>query len=287
MAVPMKIFGFSVKTVLLVVALCLSPLTKAFAADINVTNIKVVDPTADSDWTMLLRRHVKPIDQGHGSAVNYAAMLQDRKILAGYLAQLSQITQTEFDRWDTSSQLAMLINAYNAWTVEFILSRYPNLESIKELGGILSSPWDKRFIPLLGKTRSLNDIEHQLIRGSRRYNDPRIHFAVNCASIGCPALREEAYSGAKLEQQLDQQTRRFLSDRSRNYSKDNRVFLSAIFKWYGDDFNQGFGGARSVEAFLLLYPVEIQLSALQQDQAKKQQLDIRFLSYDWSLNAAH
>ncbi len=285
MAVPMKKSSFSAMTVLLVVALCLTPLTKTFAAD--VTNIRASHPAADSDWTMLLRRHVKPINEGHGSAVNYAAMQQDRKILAGYLAQLSQITQIEFDRWDTSSQLAMLINAYNAWTVEFILSRYPDLDSIKELGGILSSPWDKRFIPLLGKTRSLNEIEHQLIRGSRRYNDPRIHFAVNCASIGCPALREEAYSGAKLEQQLDQQTRRFLSDRSRNYSKDNQVFLSAIFKWYGDDFTQGFGGARSVEAFLLLYPAEIQLSALQQNQAKKQQLDIRFLSYDWSLNAAH
>ena len=91
-----------------------------------------------------------------------------------------------------------MINAYNAWTVEFILTKYPDLDSIKDLGSFFNSPWDKEFIPLLGKTVSLNDIEHGLIRGSDRYNDPRIHFAVNCASIGCPALREEAYTGDKL-----------------------------------------------------------------------------------------
>jgi hypothetical protein len=238
-------------------------------------------------WNTLLNRNVKPVNQGHSSAVDYAAMQQDSAILSGYLQQLSQITPAEFDAWDTASQLAMLINAYNAWTVQFILEKYPDIESIKELGGLFSSPWDKRFIPLLGKTRSLNDIEHQLIRGSGRYNDPRIHFAVNCASIGCPALREEAYTGAMLQQQLDDQTRRFLSDSSRNYVKDNRVFLSAIFKWYGDDFEQGFAGTYSVEAFLRRYPEAIKLPPTQQAQAEQQPLAIKFLPYDWSLNAVN
>lgn len=236
-------------------------------------------------WQALVSQHVKPINHGSSSAVDYAAMQQQRTQLQSYLKQLSSISQTQFDAWNKASQLAFLINAYNAWTVELILTKYPDIESIKDLGGLFSSPWDKSVIPLLGKTRSLNDIEHKLIRGSDRYNDPRIHFAVNCASIGCPALLEEAYTGAKLEQQLDAQTKRFLADSSRNYAKGDTVYLSAIFKWYGDDFTQGFAGADSVEAFLLLYPNALQLNAEQQAAAKKQQLDIDFLDYNWSLNA--
>ncbi|CAM4404581.1 DUF547 domain-containing protein [Shewanella livingstonensis] len=236
-------------------------------------------------WQDIVSQHVQPINQSHSSAVDYTAIQQDRAKLQGYLAQLSQITQTQFDAWDKSTQLALLINAYNAWTVELILTKYPDIKSIKDLGGFFSSPWDKSFIPLLGKTRSLNDIEHKLIRGSDRYNDPRIHFAVNCASIGCPALREEAYTGAKLEQQLTAQTERFLSDSSRNNTKGDKVYLSAIFKWYGDDFTKGFGGADSIDAFLLLYPAALKLSPALETAAEKQQLDIDFLDYDWSLNA--
>lgn len=236
-------------------------------------------------WQALVSQHVKPINHGSSSAVDYAAMQQQRTQLQSYLKQLSSISQSQFDAWDKASQLAFLINAYNAWTVELILTKYPDIESIKDLGGLFSSPWDKSIIPLLGKKRSLNDIEHKLIRGSDRYNDPRIHFAVNCASIGCPALLEEAYTGTKLEQQLDAQTKRFLADTSRNYAKGDTVYLSAIFKWYGDDFTQGFAGADSVEAFLLLYPNALQLNAEQQAAAKKQQLDIDFLDYNWSLNA--
>ncbi len=242
------------------------------------------------EWNTLLNRHVKPINSGHSSAIDYAAIQQDRAILTRYLNQLSQITQTKFDAWDKESQLAFLINAYNAWTVELILTKYPDIDSIKELGGLFSSPWDKSFIPLLGKTRSLNDIEHTLIRGSDRYNDPRIHFAVNCASIGCPALREEAYTGAKLELQLTEQTERFLADNSRNYAKGDSLYLSSIFKWYGDDFTKGFRNTHSIEAFLLLYSNSdkgvLTLTPAQRQAAEKQQLDIEFLDYDWSLNVA-
>jgi hypothetical protein len=242
------------------------------------------------EWNTLLNRHVKPIHSGHSSAIDYAATQQDRAILTRYLNQLSLITQAEFDAWDKASQLAFLINAYNAWTVELILTKYPDIDSIKELGGLFSSPWDKSFIPLLGKTRSLNDIEHTLIRGSDRYNDPRIHFAVNCASIGCPALREEAYTGAKLELQLTEQTERFLADNSRNYAKGDSLYLSSIFKWYGDDFTKGFRNTHSIEAFLLLYSNSnkgvLTLTPAQRQAAEKQQLDIEFLDYDWSLNVA-
>jgi hypothetical protein len=283
----------------LVLSLLLNILASGFAmatVDTDVSNqVRVSNQVSESqtiglhqDWNTLLSHHVKPINQGHSSAVDYAAIQEERATLASYLKQLSQITQAEFDAWDKASQLAFLINAYNAWTVELILTRYPDIDSIKELGGLFSSPWDKSFIPLLGKTLSLNDIEHTLIRGSDRYQDPRIHFAVNCASIGCPALREEAYTGAKLELQLTAQTERFLADSSQNYAKGDSLYLSSIFKWYAKDFAQGFRNTHSIEAFLLLYSHTsadaLKLTPEQRAAAEKQQLDIEFLDYNWSLN---
>lgn len=280
------IFKAFVASVVIAPLLCSTLLFSQISVAAEVMPVETTTESAlHQQWQALVSQHVKPINHGSSTAVDYAAMQVARTQLQSYLKQLSNISQTQFDAWDKSTQLAMLINAYNAWTVELILTKYPDLDSIKDLGGFFSSPWDKSFIPLLGKTRSLNDIEHKLIRGSDRYNDPRIHFAVNCASIGCPALREEAYTGSKLEQQLDAQTKRFLADSSRNYAKGNTVYLSAIFKWYGDDFTQGFAEADSVEAFLLLYPNALQLNAVQQTAAKKQQLAIDFLDYNWSLNA--
>ncbi|MGK0516761.1 MAG: hypothetical protein ACI9W0_003198, partial [Gammaproteobacteria bacterium] len=158
--------------------------------------------------------------------------------------------------------------------------------SIKDLGSFFSSPWSKKFIPLLGETRSLDNIEHQLIRGDNKYGDPRIHFAVNCASIGCPALREEAYSADKLEQQLTEQTVRFLTDTSRNRFNDSSMELSAIFKWYGDDFTLGFRGSNSLPTFILLYHEALNLTPAQQALLKSENMDNKFLNYDWTLNAA-
>jgi len=255
----------------------------------NTTKTEVVmkQTSLHADWQTLLSQHIKAIDNGHSSAVDYAAIQQQQTLLQSYLKKLSQVSRNEFDAWSKSKQLAFLINAYNAWTVEFILTKYPDLESIKDLGSLFNSPWDKEFIPLLGKTVSLNDIEHGLIRGSGRYNDPRIHFAVNCASIGCPALREEAYTADQLEQQLTEQTERFLSDTSRNYIKADNLYLSSIFKWYGDDFEVGFRNTKSIQSFILLYADALKLTDMQKSALAKQDLNIKFLDYNWNLNVAH
>ena len=261
-------------------------------ADTSVTNNTAETEVASqqvslhTDWQILLSQHIKAIDNGHSTAVDYAAIQRQQTLLQSYLKKLSQVSRSEFDAWSKSKQLAFLINAYNAWTVEFILTKYPDLESIKDLGSFFNSPWDKEFIPLLGKTVSLNDIEHGLIRGSGRYNDPRIHFAVNCASIGCPALREEAYTADKLEQQLTEQTERFLSDTSRNYIKTDNLYLSSIFKWYGDDFEVGFRNTKSIQSFILLYADVLRLTDKQKSALVKQDLNIKFLDYDWNLNVA-
>ena len=251
------------------------------------TDVVIEQTNLHAGWQTLLSQHIKAIDNGHSSEVDYAAIQKQHTLLQSYLKQLSQISQREFDAWSKSKQLAFLINAYNAWTVEFILTKYPNLESIKDLGSFFNSPWDKEFIPLLGKTVSLNDIEHGLIRGSGRYNDPRIHFAVNCASIGCPALREEAYTADKLEQQLTEQTERFLTDSSRNYIKSDNLYLSSIFKWYGDDFKVSFRNTKSIQSFISLYAGALKLTGEQKSALANQDLNVKFLDYNWDLNVIH
>lgn len=240
--------------------------------------------TLHQNWNALLAQHVSPTNQSHNTSVDYAGFLAQRSALKAYLSELEQVTRSDFDQWSDAEQLAFLINAYNAWTVELILTEYPDLESIRDLGNIFRSPWEKSFIPLLGKVYSLDDIEHDLIRGDNKYQEPRIHFAVNCASIGCPALREDAYEASKLDDQLEQQTLRFLSDRSRNYAQNDELYLSSIFKWYKDDFEKGFRGANSLASFLLLYSESLGLTAQQRVTLESKDMKIDYLDYDWQLN---
>lgn len=235
-------------------------------------------------WDALLKQHVLPLNGGQVTQVDYQGFADDKVPLEGYLAELSQVTQVEFDAWSKDEQLAFLINAYNAWTVALILTKWPDVDSIKELGRLFSSPWSQSFIPLLGETRSLDDIEHVMIRGSDRYQDPRIHFAVNCASIGCPALRNQAYTGEQLETQLEQQTQLFLEDRSRNRIEGGKLALSSIFKWYREDFEKGWKGYDSLEQFLVNYAVSLSLSPEDIKQLTEKKMSIRFLDYDWALN---
>ncbi len=237
-------------------------------------------------WQALLTQHVSPINDGHSSQVNYAGMKTDHAKLTAYLTALGKIDKQTFEQWPAPQQLSFLINAYNAWTVELILSAYPDIKSIKDLGSFFSSPWSKKFIPLLGETRSLDNIEHELIRGDNKYGDPRIHFAVNCASIGCPALREEAYTAEKLAQQLEQQTVRFLSDKTRNRFNKAEMELSSIFKWYQEDFSLGFRASDSLSAFILLYAEPLGLTPEQQALLKAKKMDVDYLPYDWQLNVA-
>lgn len=235
-------------------------------------------------WQALLQSHVREVRGGQATEVDYAGFSQQRPALKHYLEQLSAVSRSQFDQWPDRDQLAFLINAYNAWTVELILTRYPDLDSIKDLGSLFRSPWKKAFIPLLEDTRSLDDIEHGLIRGSDRYNEPRIHFAVNCASIGCPALGKNAYTGSMLDQQLEMATRLFLMDRTRNRLNGDTLEISSIFKWYRGDFEQGWRNAHSLEAFLAGYGEALELSPVQQQALQQGGIEIDFLRYDWQLN---
>lgn len=206
-----------------------------------------------STWDLLLKKHVVNLRGGQSTQVDYGGFKSDRGSLKQYLANTSSVTRVKFDHWSRAAQLAFLINIYNAWTVKLILTAYPDVASIKDLGSFLQSPWKKRFISLFGETHSLDEIEHELIRGSSRYNDPRIHFAVNCASIGCPALRPEAYVADQLNTQLEDATQKFLSDRTRNRLDQDTLKVSSIFKWYSEDFERGWRGANKLERFFSIY----------------------------------
>jgi hypothetical protein len=237
-----------------------------------------------SAWDALLKSHVVAISDGHATQVDYAGFARDRAKLKAYLNSLSAVSRSTFDAWPKPDRLAFLINAYNAWTVEYILTKYPDLKSIKDLGSLLQSPWKKKFIPLLGQTVALDDIEHGMIRAEGAYTEPRIHFAVNCASIGCPALRTEAFTGEKLTQQLDDSARNFLADRSRNRVTNGKLELSSIFKWYREDFERGWGGYKSLFQFLGDYASALNLSAADKQKLDARSMSVSFLDYDWKLN---
>ncbi len=237
-----------------------------------------------SQWDSLLQKHVVVFSGGKVTQVDYDGFLDDRIPLKEYLDSLAEVGRDTFDGYPLDHQLAFLINAYNSWTVELILTGYPDLESIKDLGNLFRSPWKKKFIPLLGGNRSLDDIEHNFIRGSARYNDPRIHFAVNCASIGCPSLRSEAYTGEKLQDQLAEASEFFLADRERNRLNGQILDISSLFKWYRQDFEKGWQGFQSLGQFLASYSQALGLDEKTAEKINAGDIEIDFLKYDWKLN---
>jgi hypothetical protein len=245
-------------------------------------------------WDALLKKHVVLIDGGKASQVRYGGFQQDRAALKAYLQSLSGVTQLEFDGWSKARRMAFLINAYNAFTVEKILTRYPDIRSIWDFGKIFGNPFRDRFFTLLGQRASLDQVEHETLRKPGAYDEPRVHYAVNCASIGCPMLREEAYVAERLDAQLEEQAVRFLSDRSRNRfdAASSALEVSRIFDWFKEDWTSGYRGLEGKsEPIRLREQYFARYAAILADDAshRKRILDgkagIRFLEYDWALNA--
>lgn len=203
----------------------------------------------------LLSRHVS--DNG---VVDYTGFKDDSTLFNRCVRMFRANHPAE--NWNRAEQLAYWINAYNVFTIELILKNYPT-SSIKNI----SSPWDQDFIKIRDNVYSLNDIEHEILR---KMNEPRIHFAIVCASYSCPILRNEAFRSEKLEAQLDEQTKKFINDSNRNKLSEKKLELSEIFNWFSSDFDS-VGG---VKAFVMKYS-EVSIS----EKAK-----ILYLDYNWSLN---
>ena len=246
-------------------------------------------------WDALLKKHVVLVNEGTASRVRYDGFVQDHAALKAYLDSLTAVAPAEFDAWNKPQRMAFLINAYNAFTVEKILTRYPDIDSIWDFGRFVGNPFKDDFFTLLGEHYSLDRIEHGMLRKPGAYDEPRVHFAVNCAAIGCPMLREEAYVAAHLDAQLENQTRRFLSDRKRNRFNPGRgrLEVSRIFDWFEVDWTSGYRGfhgklppLRSREQFLALYAAVLADDPAHQRIIREQRANLAFLDYDWGLNDA-
>ncbi len=204
--------------------------------------------------------------------VNYKALLKDTVELNLYLNELS-LQPPDPKTWTRQDQMAYWINAYNAFTLQLVARYYP-VKSIKDIGSsiqipFINTPWDIKFIRIGKERMDLNHIEHGILR--KQFGDPRIHMVLVCASKSCPILANEAFTGNRLEQQLNRQSAAFLADPFRNQVNPNQPRLSMIFKWYAMDFNKNGG---SVRAFVNAHsPVKIQPKA-----------SLNYLDYDWGLN---
>ena len=234
-------------------------------------------------WDALLRKHVRWLPDNKQSRVDYQGFRADRAALKAVLAEWSGVTPAAFAAFSRGQQQAFLINAYNGFTVELILTGPPDLKSIQDLGSLIQKPWKKKFFTLLGEERHLDWIEHEQLRP--RYDEPRVHAAVNCASIGCPALRPEAFTAARLDAQLDDGMLRFMGDRTRNRFANGRAEISAIFKWFREDFEKGHRGFRKIDDLLARYADQLADAPADRDRLRAGGVPVSHLDYDWSLNA--
>jgi Protein of unknown function, DUF547 len=222
-------------------------------------------PISHEIWNDLLKKNVNS-----AGMVNYKSLQKDSAKLRKYTDLLSQNHPSD-QFWSKNEQKAYWINAYNAFTVALILKNYP-VKSIKEIGGkvpFVNSTWDIKFIKIEGKTYDLNNIEHNILRPI--FKDPRVHFAINCASKTCAKLRNEAYVSEKLDAQLDDAGRQFLNDptKTRNHISAEKAQLSMYFKWFSDDFGD-------IPTFINRFS-DVKISA---------KTPIDFLEYNWNLNEA-
>ena len=248
-------------------------------------------PYASEPLAAALRKHVKA-----DGMVDYSGLKSDRADLDRYVRAVAFLDRATFGKWPEKEQIAFLLNAYNALTLKAIVDRYPiesgvlrgvafPRNSIRQIPGV----WDKLQFLVLGDKGTLDDIEHKMLRA--KHNEPRVHMALVCAAMGCPPLRNEPYTGQRLDEQLGDQSRTFLANTGKfGIDKDaGVVHLSKIFSWFGKDFvkthkpDKGFGDhgdeVRSVLAFAAKY-----LGQADADYLREGKLKVKYLDYDWSLN---
>jgi hypothetical protein len=216
-------------------------------------------------WDKLLKKYVK------NGRVDYKGFAADAGQLDSYLAKLDK---TDISAYNRDQKLAFWINAYNAFTIKLILDHYP-IKSIRKI----SNPWGKRIWKAAGQTLSLDDIEHKILR--KELKEPRIHFAIVCASIGCPDLQPFAFQARKLDDQLNLAARQFFGSSKHFYIKEDGdtiiIHISKIFSWFGKDF-----GKTKEEQAAFMHPYLARSTTEKLKKAKS--LKFKYLSYDWNLN---
>jgi hypothetical protein len=216
-------------------------------------------------YTKILQKYVN-----NSGLVDYKGLKNDKAELQQYLNLLSQNPPSA--KWSNNEKKAYWINAYNAFTLKLIIDNYP-VKSIKDIGPsiqipFVNTPWQKKFFKIGGQEMKLDQIEHDILR--KQFNDPRIHFTLVCASRSCPELRNEAYEAARLDKQLNEQGRIFLTDKSKNIISSDKLQLSKIFSWFKGDFTRN---SNLIDFLNRFSPVKI-----------KEDADIDHLDYNWNLN---
>ena len=226
-----------------------------------------------SDWDALVKKYVAPktIAEVQLNAVKYQALANDPL----YPKLIHDLEGASLSTMKTREEtLAFWINVYNIMAVKMVVDHYP-VTSIKDAGSLFTSVWKKTVGTVAGKERTLNEIEHEILR---KMGEPRIHVAIVCASVSCPDLRVEAYSPERLNEQLDDQMKKFVANTQKGLRIDQskkRLYLSSIFKWFEEDFEPK-GGVRS---YLALYVRKNEAASL-----KNQTFSISYLDYNWELN---
>ena len=245
---------------------------------IHAENIVATKSFNDKDYNEVLKTYVSE------ARVDYKSLQKNRQKLDRFNTMVGNLNPTIYQGWSESEKIAFLINAYNSFTLESIIDQNPLKKSIRDISGV----WKRRKFKIAGELKTLDNIEHQTLRAN--FNEPRIHMALVCAAKSCPPLRKETYRGEKLDAQLDDQTRSFLSTTNGfriDYQK-NRVYLSSIFKWFGKDWLKTYGiddkftgnaKQRAVLNFISQY-----LNDQDRDYLVRGNYKLSYLPYDWSLN---
>ncbi len=264
----------------------------AIAATVYPEQTKQADESGFKyvDYATLLKKYVDP-----NGMVNYKELKKDRGRLDAFVGSMANLKRQSYDQWKDQDKIAFWLNAYNAFTLKAIIDNYPikssfwksrvyPKNSIRQIKGV----WTRLKFDVMGSKRNLKHIEHEILR--KEFDDPRIHVAMVCAAMGCPPLRNEPYEGKKLDEQLDDQSRKFLSDPLKFRHEKNALYLSPILKWFGEDFIKKYGSETSfaghegkegaVLKFIAKYLKEDQKAWLKSKQAQ----EIEYQGYDWTLN---
>jgi hypothetical protein len=245
----------------------------------SAQQLVATEPFSYNRYAEILERYVNA-----DGFVDYQGLQTNAEALKAFNTALGDVTTETYAAWSDAEKIAFLINAYNAFTLESIIDQNPLKPSIKDIPGV----WRIRRFDVAGQSKTLDDIEHQMLR--QQFSEPRVHAALNCTAISCPTLRIEPYTAEQLDAQLDDQVRRWLSspqglqiDRT-----NNRVSISAIFDWFGEDWipqygvETGFTGNEKQRATLNF--ISQYISPENADYLRQGNYQLSYLEYDWRLN---
>jgi hypothetical protein len=264
--------------ILLLVFLVLLPI-RSIAADDFLT-------ISYADYAIVLSRYVDA-----KGLVNYAGLKSDRPSLDAFLDTIAKLDPARFESWSDKDRMAFYINAYNALTIAAVLDRYPIKKtttafpkgSIRQIPGV----WDKVKFTMLGKAVTLNEIEHAILR--ERFSEPMIHFALAYGTVDGAKLRDEPYTGSKLDAQFQSQARGFLKESNNLRFEKGKVLLSALFNWFGNDFIPKY---RTEDKFIPYLPLDRAILNFLLQYTDKEihpvllasDYKVEYIDFNWSLN---